>query len=88
MAQQSNDITWHDSAVTKNERQQRHQHKSAIIWFTGLSGSGKSTVSVALEKALFDKGLHTYQLDGDNVRYGLNQNLGFLPKIEQKIFDG
>lgn len=77
MAQQSNDITWHDSSVTKNERQQRHQHKSAIIWFTGLSGSGKSTVSVALEKALFDKGLHTYRLDGDNVRYGLNENLGF-----------
>ncbi|MBI5974131.1 adenylyl-sulfate kinase [Staphylococcus canis] len=76
----NNHITWHDSVVTKAERQDRHQHKSAIIWFTGLSGSGKSTVSVALEKALFDKGIHTYRLDGDNVRHGLNQNLGFSPE--------
>ncbi|MFO3701423.1 adenylyl-sulfate kinase [Staphylococcus felis] len=77
---QDKHITWHDSVVTKLERQQRHQHKSAIIWFTGLSGSGKSTISVALEKALFDRGIHTYRLDGDNIRHGLNQNLGFSPE--------
>lgn len=53
---ESNNITWHDSEVTKEERQNRNGHKSAVIWFTGLSGSGKSTVSVALEKALFNEG--------------------------------
>ena len=77
---ESNNITWHDSEVTKEERQKRNGHKSAVIWFTGLSGSGKSTVSVALEKALFNEGKQTYRLDGDNVRHGLNKNLGFSPE--------
>lgn len=73
-------ITWHASEVTKDERLQRNQHKSAVIWFTGLSGSGKSTISVELEKALFNHQIHTYRLDGDNVRHGLNRNLGFSPE--------
>ncbi|MGX0677900.1 adenylyl-sulfate kinase [Staphylococcus capitis] len=77
---ESNNITWHDSEVTKEERQNRNGHKSAVIWFTGLSGSGKSTVSVALEKALFNEGKQTYRLDGDNVRHDLNKNLGFSPE--------
>ena len=77
---ESNNITWHDSEVTKEERQNRNGHKSAVLWFTGLSGSGKSTVSVALEKALFNEGKQTYRLDGDNVRHGLNKNLGFSPE--------
>ena len=77
---ESNNITWHDSEVTKEERQNRNGHKSAVIWFKGLSGSGKSTVSVALEKALFNEGKQTYRLDGDNVRHGLNKNLGFSPE--------
>lgn len=77
---ESNNIIWHDSEVTKEERQKRNGHKSAVIWFTGLSGSGKSTVSVALEKALFNEGKQTYRLDGDNVRHGLNKNLGFSPE--------
>ena len=76
----SNHITWHESAVTKVERQQRNQHRSVVIWFTGLSGSGKSTISVALEKALYQQQVHTYRLDGDNVRHGLNNNLGFSPE--------
>lgn len=76
----STNITWHDSEVTKAQRQQRNQHKSAVIWFTGLSGSGKSTVSVALEKALFERQVQTYRLDGDNIRHGLNNNLGFSPE--------
>ncbi|PKI04855.1 adenylyl-sulfate kinase [Staphylococcus xylosus] len=76
----SKNITWHASEVTKKERQQRKNHKSAVIWFTGLSGSGKSTISVALEKALYDQQVHTYRLDGDNVRHGLNKNLGFSPE--------
>ncbi|PTE74304.1 adenylyl-sulfate kinase [Staphylococcus devriesei] len=77
---QSSHITWHDSEVTKADRQQQNGHKSVVIWFTGLSGSGKSTVSVALEKALFEQGKHSYRLDGDNVRHGLNKNLGFSPE--------
>ncbi|UXU64517.1 adenylyl-sulfate kinase [Staphylococcus agnetis] len=80
----SQNITWHDSEVTKTDRQARHAHKSAILWFTGLSGSGKSTLSVALEKALFERGIHTYRLDGDNVRHGLNNNLGFSPEDRQE----
>lgn len=78
--QTSTNITWHDSEVTKEQRQERNGHKSVIIWFTGLSGSGKSTISVALEKALFDRNMSSYRLDGDNVRHGLNQNLGFSPE--------
>ncbi|WP_462211504.1 adenylyl-sulfate kinase [Staphylococcus hominis] len=77
---QSTNITWHDSEVTKEDRQRQNDHKSAVIWFTGLSGSGKSTISVALEKALFEEGKHSYRLDGDNVRHGLNKNLGFSPE--------
>ena len=77
---ESKNITWHASEVTKDERVQRNQHKSAVIWFTGLSGSGKSTISVELEKALFNHQIHTYRLDGDNVRHGLNRNLGFSPE--------
>lgn len=75
----STNITWHDSEVTKAQRQERNGHKSVVIWFTGLSGSGKSTISVALEKALFEQNITSYRLDGDNIRHGLNQNLGFSP---------
>ncbi|QHS23443.1 adenylyl-sulfate kinase [Virgibacillus sp. MSP4-1] len=76
----SENIVWHDSKVTKEERQKLNGHKSAVLWFTGLSGSGKSTVSVELEKELYKQGVHTYRLDGDNVRHGLNKNLGFSPE--------
>jgi adenylylsulfate kinase len=76
---ESTNIVWHESEVTKENRQEVNGHRSAILWFTGLSGSGKSTVSVALETALHAKGIHTYRLDGDNVRHGLNKNLGFSP---------
>lgn len=76
----STNIVWHDSDVTKQNRQQLKKHKSAILWFTGLSGSGKSTITVALEKALYEQNVHTYRLDGDNVRHGLNKNLGFSPE--------
>ncbi|UEX90323.1 adenylyl-sulfate kinase [Staphylococcus ratti] len=80
----ANAITWHASEIQKTDRQARFQHKSAVLWFTGLSGSGKSTLSVALEKALFERGINTYRLDGDNVRHGLNQNLGFSPEDRQE----
>lgn len=75
----STNIVWHASEISKEKRQEMKKHKSAILWFTGLSSSGKSTVSVALEAALYERGIHTYRLDGDNIRYGLNKNLGFSP---------
>lgn len=74
---ESTNIVWHESGVTKQQRQEQNGHKSAVIWFTGLSGSGKSTISVELEKALYEKGIRSYRLDGDNIRHGLNKNLGF-----------
>lgn len=76
----SQNITWHDSEVTKTERQAQNGHKIVVLWFTGLSGSGKSTISVALEKALFERRIHAYRLDGDNICHGLNNNLGFSPE--------
>lgn len=76
----SNNITWHAFDVRKKERQELHGHKSMILWFTGLSGSGKSTLCAAIEKRLHEQGMSTYILDGDNVRHGINENLGFSPE--------
>ncbi|GGJ55971.1 adenylyl-sulfate kinase [Virgibacillus salexigens] len=76
----STNISWHDSIITKTERQTKNKHKSAILWFTGLSGSGKSTITVELERKLYQLGIYTYRLDGDNIRHGLNKNLGFSPE--------
>ncbi len=70
-------IVWHHHVVDKNSRAELKQQKPAVLWFTGLSGSGKSTLAGALEQALASKGYHTYLLDGDNVRHGLCQDLGF-----------
>jgi adenylylsulfate kinase len=70
-------ITWHEGAVTRAERQKNLDQKGATIWMTGLSASGKSTIAVALEQVLLQRGKHAYRLDGDNIRMGLNQNLGF-----------
>jgi len=73
-------ITWHNQHINKKERQLLHGHKSAILWFTGLSASGKSTLCVEIEKRLYALGMSTYVLDGDNIRHGLNKNLGFSPE--------
>ncbi len=70
-------IVWHDHCVTKEERSSIKKQKSCILWFTGLSGSGKSTVANAVESRLLELGKHTYLLDGDNVRMGLNRGLSF-----------
>lgn len=70
-------IVWHDMDVNKRVRAERFQQKPCVIWFTGLSGSGKSTSANALEKYLFSEGYSTYLLDGDNVRHGLCSDLGF-----------
>ncbi|NQD68540.1 adenylyl-sulfate kinase [Bacillus haikouensis] len=73
-------IVWHEGKVTKKHRQTMNRHRSAILWFTGLSGSGKSTISVELEKALYVMDIRTFRLDGDNIRHGLNSDLGFTEK--------
>ncbi len=70
-------ITWHEGTVTRQERHENLTQQGATIWLTGLSGSGKSTIAVALEQVLLQQGKHAYVLDGDNVRHGLNKNLGF-----------
>ncbi len=73
-------ITWHHADITPEDRAKQNGHKAVTLWFTGLSGSGKSTLAHAVENALFEKGCRTYVLDGDNVRHGLNKNLGFSPE--------
>jgi bifunctional enzyme CysN/CysC len=76
----SQNITWSQGEVLSKERNLRNGHYGAVVWFTGLSGSGKSTISVALERELFNRGMQAFVLDGDNLRYGLNANLGFSPE--------
>ena len=73
-------LFFHQHRVPRNLKEERNNHKSRVLWFTGLSGSGKSTIANATEKLLFDKGFQTYILDGDNVRMGLNKDLGFSPE--------
>ncbi|MGL6315399.1 adenylyl-sulfate kinase [Vibrio sp. WXL103] len=73
----SDDVVWHNSTVTHQDRVELKQQKPVVLWFTGLSGSGKSTVANAVESKLLSLGKHSYLLDGDNVRHGLNKDLGF-----------
>jgi adenylylsulfate kinase len=75
--QVATNITWHEGEITRAEREKNLNQKGATVWFTGLSGSGKSTIAVALEQVLLQRGKHAYCLDGDNIRHGLNKNLGF-----------
>ena len=70
----------HNFSISKKDREAIKGHRPLLMWFTGLSGSGKSTIANAVEKALVAKNVHTYTLDGDNVRKGLNNNLGFSPE--------
>jgi adenylylsulfate kinase len=70
-------VVWHESLVRRDDRNRINKHKSGVVWFTGLSASGKSTIAHHLEKDLFDRGIRCYVLDGDNVRHGINSNLGF-----------
>ena len=78
--QVATNITWHEGAVTPEERLANMGQKGATFWFTGLSASGKSTIAVAVEQVLLNRGHHVYRLDGDNIRMGLNKNLGFSPE--------
>lgn len=73
----SPDVVWHHATVTRERRQQANKHKSVILWFTGLSGSGKSSLAHYVEEQLYQRGCKTYVLDGDNVRHGLCGDLGF-----------
>ncbi len=72
-------VTWFDGYLTHEEREKLHGHKGAVIWFTGLSASGKSTIAHHLERQLYEMGCSTYVFDGDNVRHGLCGDLGFSP---------
>lgn len=73
-------LTWHDYQVSPDQRRERIGHPGSVIWMTGLSGSGKSTIADALNKALFDAGNMSHTLDGDNVRHGLCSDLGFTAR--------
>ena len=77
--QKATNIVWHPGAVTRADREQLNGHRGCTVWLTGLSGSGKSTIAVALEKELWARDVRAYILDGDNIRHGLNKNLGFSP---------
>jgi adenylylsulfate kinase len=77
MTKKSSDTVWHNATITRADREKLHQHKSIILWFTGLSGSGKSTLAHAVEDYLYKIGISTFVLDGDNVRHGLCSDLGF-----------
>ena len=80
MSTKVDNIVWHESKIKKEDRQRLNGHKSCILWFTGLSGSGKSTLANEVEKELHQMGIRSYVLDGDNIRHGLNNNLGFSPE--------
>lgn len=75
--QKATNITWHEGSVTREERQALLNQKGCVVWMTGLSASGKSTIACILEQMLLHRGKHAYRLDGDNIRHGLNKNLGF-----------
>ncbi|MGC9363881.1 MAG: adenylyl-sulfate kinase [Fidelibacterota bacterium] len=79
MNQKSTNVVWHDTEITKLDREERNGHRGVVIWMTGLSGSGKSTIATELQKNLFDRGCQVCILDGDNIRHGLNSDLGFSP---------
>ena len=75
--QKATNVTWHEGSVTRDERQKLLGQKGVTVWMTGLSASGKSTIAVILEQMLLHRHKHAYRLDGDNIRMGLNKNLGF-----------
>lgn len=77
VGQKAENVHWHSGLVSREDRYRMLGHKGATVWFTGLSGSGKSTIAVALECTLMERGILSYRLDGDNVRLGINKNLGF-----------
>ncbi len=83
-APKSKNIVWHQTHITTENREKKFGQKGVILWFTGLSGSGKSTLANEVERILFERGLRTFILDGDNIRHGLNKDLGFSPKDREE----
>ncbi len=77
-------ITWHHQTITRADREKQNDHGAAVLWFTGLSASGKSTIAQALQAVLFEHRCQTYVLDGDNIRHGLNKDLGFSPEDREE----
>jgi adenylylsulfate kinase len=77
MTEPQHNIHWQEGEISRTDRERLIQQKGATLWFTGLSGSGKSTIAIALEKALYKRNTLSYRLDGDNIRLGINKNLGF-----------
>lgn len=77
MSESGSNVVWHQASVTRERREKQNGHKSAVIWFTGLSSAGKSTLAHAVEEELHRLGCRTFVLDGDNIRHGLSSNLGF-----------
>lgn len=84
MSNSSSNTVWHNATVTRNRREKLNQHKSVILWFTGLSGAGKSTLAHAVEERLHQLNCRTYVLDGDNIRHGLCGDLGFTDQDRQE----
>ena len=82
--QKATNITWHHAQITRADREKLLNQKGVVIWFTGLSASGKSTIALTVEEKLYDRGILTYVLDGDNIRHGLNKNLGFSPEDREE----
>ena len=84
MAEKSSNTVWHNATVTRTRRESLNQHKSVILWFTGLSGAGKSILAHAVEERLHQLNCRTYVLDGNNVRHGLCGDLGFSDQDRQE----
>ncbi len=80
MVPKSKNIFWHEGDITKEDRERLNGHRGVCLWFTGLSGSGKSSIAQEVQNLLYEQGVHTYVLDGDNIRHGLNSDLGFSPE--------
>lgn len=80
MKQKATNVYWHEGNITKEDRERMNNQRGVCIWFTGLSGSGKSTIANEVQNVLFERGHRTYVLDGDNIRHGLNKDLGFTPE--------
>ena len=79
-------VVWHEQSVTRAHRAERNQHRGCVVWFTGLSGSGKSTIANLVEQKLFERGAHTFLLDGDNVRHGLCAGPNLLEPVHGPEF--
>ena len=84
MSNKATNVVWHKYKINKEDRHSLYKHKSCVLWITGLSGSGKSTLAVEVERELHNRQIHSYVLDGDNIRHGLNKDLGFSAEDRQE----